>query len=232
MCGRINLTAAPHALAETFFLDQVPVVEPRYNISPGQDIGAVTPDPDSRGRLFRPLRWGLIPPGERSLQPGPRLINARSETVNTKRSFADSFAHRRCLVPVTGFYEWKKTPKGPRPYLFRRPDAGLFALAGLWSRWERPGGAIEDSCTILTTAANSLMRPIHHRMPVILPAGDWDFWLDLDPEKADLLLDRLRPAEPDSLVRHPVTPRVNRPDFDEPACLEPVAEDDGQLQLF
>ncbi len=233
MCGRVVLSAAPHALAETFLLDQVPELEPRFNISPGQDLGAVIPDKTSGGRRFKVLEWGLVPPHNQDSRSGPRLINARSETVAQKKSFADSFANRRCLIPVSGFYEWKKVGPLRKPYLFRRKDNGLFALAGLWSNWEYPGGSSRQSCTILTTEANSLMRPIHHRMPVILPQNDWKFWLDLPPEKADLLLARLKPAPIENWLAHRVSRQVNHPGFDKPECLTPVQdENSGQLPLF
>lgn len=233
MCGRINLTSAPHALAETFFLDEVPDLVPRYNISPGQDIAAVLPGQPGSGRVLRPLRWGLLPPRRPDEQAGPRLINARAETVAQKSSFAESFAQRRCLIPVTGFYEWKKSGSIRQPFLFRRRDHGLFALAGLWSRWEYPGGRREENGTILTCAANALMRPIHHRMPVLLPAHDWAAWLDTPADQADRLQAVLLPAPSGELVAHPVSRRVNRPEFDEPACLEPVPEEgDNQLALF
>ena len=233
MCGRINLTSAPHVLAETFFLDHVPDISPRFNICPGQNIGAVLAAPDSPGRRFRLMQWGLIPTNTRRPDDGPRLINARSETVAEKKSFAESFALRRCLVPVTGFYEWKKSGSGRQPYLFRRRDGEPFALAGLWSRWERPGEKSGETCTILTTSANSLMRPIHHRMPVVLPAADWKFWLDLPAEKVDLLHQMMKPAPAGDLVTHPVSREVNRPDFDDPRCLEPVRDEgDDQLALF
>ena len=233
MCGRIVLSAAPAALAETFRLDQVPEVEPRFNLSPEQDIGAVLAGPGSTGWRFRLLRWGLVPPHSRNPSFTPRLINARSETVAQKRSFADSFAARRCLIPVTGFYEWKKEGTIRQPYLFRRKDGGLFALAGLWSSWEYPGGKTRESCTILTTAANALMRPIHHRMPAILARGDWKFWLDLPGEKVDLLQEMLKPDPTGELLAYRVSRRVNRPEFDRPECLDPAPdEDSGQLPLF
>ena len=232
MCGRIVLSAPPHALAETFLLDQVPEVEPRFNISPGQDVAVVLPDPGTDCHRFRMLNWGLVPPHSRDPRSGPRLINARSETVAQKRSFADSFAARRCLIPVTGFYEWKKE-QGRQPYLFRRKDGGLFALAGLWSSWEYPGGKTLESCTILTTAANTLMRPIHHRMPAILPPADWKFWLDLPPKKADLLQEMLKPAPAGELLTHRVSRQVNHAEFDRPECLDPAPdENSGQLPLF
>ena len=233
MCGRINLIAAPHVLAERFYLDVVPELVPRYNIAPGQDIAAVVPNPDSAGRLLRPFRWGLVPPWSKGPTTGPKLINARSETVRDKPAFSDAFARRRCLVPVNGFYEWRKRDGGSWPFLFRRRDHDVFALAGIWERWEYPGQQVLETCSILTTAANATMRPIHHRMPVIVPEADWRLWFALEEDRQPAVLELLRPAPADLLVAHPVSQRVNSPRFDEPACVEPVEDDrKGQLNLF
>ncbi len=233
MCGRINLTSAPHVLAERFYLDMIPDLTPRYNIAPGQDIAAVVPNPRSEGRMLRAFRWGLEPPGNPHLGRAPKLINARSETVGNKPAFREAFAHRRCLIPVNGFYEWQKRSDGSQPYLFRRRDGDVFALAGLWGTWEYPGGRSIASCAILTTAANATMRPIHHRMPVVLPAADWKLWCDLPPDRLDDLSALLGPAPNDLLVTHPVSRRVNSASCDDPVCLEPVADERrGQLDLF
>ena len=233
MCGRIVLSVAPHRIAEEFFLDMVPEILPRYNIAPTQDIAAVLPNPHSAGNLVQKLRWGLVPHWSQGPDPAARLINARSETVMDKSSFRDSFRERRCLIPVNGFYEWQKRDGTPQPFLFQRRDKGLFALAGIWDRWEYPGGRQLNSCTILTTAANPVMRPIHHRMPVILPRRDWEMWLRLEPAQAETLTGLLKPLAGDDLLAAPVTRAVNRPDFDEPRCLEPIWDDPGgQLNLF
>ncbi len=136
-------------------------------------------------------------------------------------------------MPVNGFYEWQKDGRSSRPYLFRRRDHDVFALAGIWERWEYPGQQVLETCSILTTAANAVMRPIHHRMPVILPEADWRLWFDLDEARQEAVAALLRPAPADLLIAHPVTPRVNSPAFDDPACLEPVDDDrKGQLNLF
>ena len=233
MCGRINLTAAPHVLAERFYLDVAPDLAPRYNIAPGQDVAAVVPDPRSDGRLLRTFRWGLVPPWSPDPRIGPKLINARSETVRDKPAFREAFARRRCLVPVTGFYEWRKGDDGSQPFLVRRRDADVFALAGIWERWEYPGGQAVETCSILTAPANATMRPIHHRMPVIVPEADWRLWFDLAPERREAVAKLLRPAPADLLLAHPVSRRVNNPAWDDPACLEPVEDDrKGQLNLF
>ena len=237
MCGRINLTSAPHVLAERFYLDLAPAIRsglvPRYNIAPGTNIATVVRDPRAEGRVLRAMRWGLVPPWGEGPGSGRRLINARSETVREKPAFREAFAARRCLIPVNGFYEWRQDAGPARPFLFRRPDAGLFALAGLWETWRDADGRELDTCAILTTDANATMRPVHHRMPVILPAADWRLWCDLPAASLDEVAGLLRPAPADLLIAHPVSRRVNSPSCDEPACLEAVDDGaDGQLGLF
>jgi putative SOS response-associated peptidase YedK len=233
MCGRIVQSVAPHRLAEEFFLDMVPELEPRFNLAPTEDIAAVLPSPDSAGRLVHLMRWGLVPHWSAGPEVPARMINARSETVRQKTSFRESFEQRRCLIPVNGFYEWQKRDGLKQPFLFQRRDKGLFALAGLWDRWEYPGGRTLNSCTILTTGANAVMRPIHHRMPVILPHRDWEIWLRLGADQVDRLTDLLIPGTGDDLLAVPVSREVNRPSFDNPSCLEPIWDDPGgQLNLF
>ncbi|MCP4572263.1 MAG: SOS response-associated peptidase [bacterium] len=233
MCGRINLTSAPHVLAERFYLDLEPDLLPRYNIAPGTDIAVVAADPRAEHRILRAMRWGLVPPWSEGPKAGRQLINARGETVREKPAFREAFARRRCLIPVNGFYEWRPGPGPRRPYLFRRPDADLFALAGLWETWRGPDGREVETCAIVTTAANEVMRPIHHRMPVILPAADWRLWCDLPDASLDQVAGLLKPAPADLLLAHPVSRRVNSPSCDEPDCLEAVDDDTGdQLDLF
>jgi len=233
MCGRIVLTTAPHLLAERFFLDQVPDLVPSFNIPPGGDVAAVLPNPNSEGRLIHLLKWGLDLPWMQGPQPGPKLINARSETVTEKPAFREAFLHRRCLVPADGFYEWQKRAGGTQPYYFSAKDRQPLALAALWASHEYPGGRRVDSCTVLTTAANSLMRPVHHRMPVILPPEKWQAWLDLTQDPDVDLQGLLKPVASDILQSWPVTREVGQPAFDRPQCIEPVWDDpDGQLNLF
>ncbi len=233
MCGRIILTSAPHVLAEKFFLDLVPEVIPRYNIAPASEIAAVVVNPRSVGRLVKMFRWGLVPPWSKGPEVGAKMINARSETVLEKPSFKEAFLARRCLIPVDGFYEWQKRDGGKQPFVFQRKDRSVFALAGLWEQWQDPQGSDLETCTILTTAANSTMVPIHHRMPVVLSETDWKAWLEMPADQASQLLKLLKPCAPDVLLTHPVTPQVNKPAFDQPECLNPVWDDSpGQLNLF
>ena len=233
MCGRVVLTTAPHQLAARFFLDRVPELLPSFNIAPGGDIAAVLPNPVSEGRLVHTLKWGLELPWLKGPRPGPKLINARSETVLDKAAFSESYRQRRCLIPVDGFYEWQKRAGASQPFYFCGRNRETLALAGLWASHEYPGGHRVDACTILTTAANSLMRPVHHRMPVVLSADQWQTWLDLNSDPAGNLLELLKPTASDMLQSWPVTREVGRPAFDEPACIEPVWDDrGGQMNLF
>ena len=227
------MTAEPHEIAVRFFLDLVPELAPRFNIAPGQEICAVLPNPVSDGRLARFLVWGLKLPWLDGRPDPPKLINARGETVGEKPAFREAFARRRCLIPVSGFYEWQKRDDGKQPFYFSARDGRLLALAGLWESHDYPGNRRIDSCTIVTCAANGVMRPVHHRMPVILPEKDWELWLTLPPDKAADLHALLIPAAADILRAWPVTREMGNPSFDEPACVEPIWDDpDGQMNLF
>ena len=233
MCGRVVLSSAPHQLAERFYLDKVPQLIPRFNISPGQDIPAVILNPQSDGHMVHLLKWGLELPWKEGVQKGPKLINARSETILDKPAFRDSFRQRRCLVPADGFYEWQKRGSAKQPFYFSAKDGKTMALAGIYATQEYPGGHVVQSCSILTTAANSLMRPVHHRMPVILPQEDWRFWLGLPPEKVESLQELLKPLPSELIQSWPVSREVNSPQHDSPQCVEPIWDDQGgQLNLF
>ena len=123
--------------------------------------------PETQEREFADLKWGLVPSWANDPSIGNKLTNARSETVAEKPSFRHAFKQQRCLVLADGFYEWKREGKTKQPYYIRMKDGRLFAFAGLWERWETQEPALE-TCALLTTTSNDLMKPIHHRMPVIL----------------------------------------------------------------
>ncbi len=232
MCGRIVLVGAPRDIADTFVLDQVPDLVPSFNIPPGGVIASVTAGLDGKARILRKLVWGLVPPGPRHTGTAPRLINARAETIARKAAFAESFAKRRCLIPVNGFYEWKKNGDHNQPFLIRRTNGGLFALAGIWNHWEYPGGKSLDACAIITTTAAPFMSAIHHRMPLVIPPVHWQTWLAAPGEESHLHTLLEQPAQPD-LITHPVDPRVSDPGFDQPECLESWHPGhDGQLDMF
>jgi putative SOS response-associated peptidase YedK len=221
MCGRFTLTATPKAIAETFQVPELPGLEPRYNIAPTQAVAIVRPAAGETGRELEVVRWGLIPSWADDPAIGNRLINARSETAADKPSFRSAFKHRRCLIPTSGFYEWQKVGTKKQPHYIRQPDGGPFAFAGLWEHWEKDGGPI-DTCTILTTEANGLMRPIHDRMPLILGPEAWGPWLDPGTARPDLQA-LLRPCPDDWLTAFRVSTRVNNPKNEGPACIEPAA---------
>ena len=218
MCGRFLLNTPMEALAVQFEALARGGFGPRYNIAPTSPVPVVKTT--ELGRIITLHHWGLIPSWAKDPALGARLSNARGETVADKPSFRTSFRRRRCLIPADGFYEWQARPGASKqPWLIRPASGATLAFAGLWDLWEGHEGCLE-SCTIITTAANALMAPIHDRMPVVLQARDWAFWLD--PKTADLarLQALLRPAPEDVLTRHPVGPRVGNVNYDDPGLME------------
>jgi putative SOS response-associated peptidase YedK len=141
---------------------------------------------------------------------GARLINARSETVQEKPSFREALKKRRCIIPADGFYEWQRTATRKQPYFFHLGNNLPFGFAGLWDRWRSEDGEVIESCAILTTEANELLRPIHERMPVILQLEDHELWLDHDARTRGLLMDMLRPYPASEMVAYPVGTQVNK----------------------
>jgi putative SOS response-associated peptidase YedK len=219
MCARLFLPATAEELVEFLDAAGVPPLAPRFNIAPSQDLLVVRLDPSGERRAAF-LRWGLVPRWSKDPKIGNKLINARSETAARRGVFADSLRMRRCVVPAGGFYEWKKQGAVRQPYAVRA-KAGLLAIAGLWDSWERGGQRLE-TCTILTTTANAAIAPIHDRMPVLLEREQFGAWLDPERRDPDALAPLMRPYPADRLVVQPVSTRVNRPDFDDPACLDPA----------
>ena len=140
---------------------------------------------------------------------GARLINARSETVTEKPAFREAFKKRRCFIPADGFYEWQRTEGKKQPFFFQLKDGHPFGFAGLWDRWMGEDGKVTESCTILTTAANEVLAPVHDRMPVILHEEDYEQWLDKDERKRELLRDLLRPYPASEMNAYPVSTLVN-----------------------
>ena len=228
MCGRFTLTI-PAAEWASLFDVAPPDIEPRYNIAPSQDVAAIRIAVGADGPAGRELawpQWGFIPRWARD--PAGRPINARCETVSDKPTFRDSFRDRRCLIVADGFYEWRKEGRFKQPYWIRLAEGGPFAFAAVWDRWREPGGEPVDTCTILTTEANDRLRVLHDRMPVILDPGHHAAWLDLSTPTADLSA-LMRPLASDRVRYRAVSPRVNRPEYDDEACIQPV---EGQADLF
>ncbi|HKI36710.1 MAG TPA: SOS response-associated peptidase [Gemmataceae bacterium] len=221
MCGRFTLFASGDELARLFGFETagVPALEPRYNVAPTQPVAAVRLDDGRRALVL--LRWGLIPSWAKDPGIGNSLINARSETAAEKPSFRSAFRQRRCLVPASGFYEWQATGgKHKQPYHFRRRDGKPFAFAGLWERWHDGDGQPVETCAILTTEANAVVRPVHDRMPVILPPGDFAAWLDPRTPGAEVGA-LLRPYPAEEMTGVPVGRYVSNPRNEGPQCLTP-----------
>jgi putative SOS response-associated peptidase YedK len=217
MCGRFLLFSDPSTLADLFDLAAFPELSPRYNIAPTRPVAAVRTG--EAGRECVRLRWGLVPPWSRDAKEAP--INARAETAADKPTFRHALRKRRCLVPADGFYEWAAVGGRKQPYCFRPWEERPWAFAGLWERWQGPGGPVE-SCAILTTGANDLVRPVHDRMPVILPERHWAAWLDPEGQDVAELLPLLRPFPSDAMRAYPVGLLVNDPRNDGPGCLDPA----------
>ena len=192
MCGCFTQKESVQPLAEHLGLTVIPSLPPRYNIAPSQTVACVRTHPETQEREFADLKWGLVPSWANDPSIGHKLINAQSETVAEKASFRHAFKQQRCLVLADGFYEWKREGKMKQPYYIRMKDGRLFAFAGLWERWETQEPALE-TCALLTTTSNDLMKPIHHRMPVILPEFAFYSWLNPDLHNPMYLTGLLQP---------------------------------------
>ena len=221
MCGRYTLRNPRTALDEILEqpLPQLPLFEARYNVAPSQDVPVVLVRPGQAQRTCALVRWGLIPSWASDASIGNRLINARSETVATKPAFRAAFRQRRCLLPADGFYEWKGIGGKKQPYLICVGEGRPMAFAGLWEKWDCDGQTIE-SCTILTTEANERIRPLHERMPVILPKEDHGVWLDPTVKDSGVLQALLRPFPAEKMSFYPVSQVVNNARHDHPGCVE------------
>ncbi len=220
MCGRYALTTDPRKLARRFGAEPPPDLPPRYNVAPSQTIPIVRRE--AEGRRFALARWGLVPSWAKDLKLGYSTINARAETVARKPAFRSAFRRRRCLIPADGFYEWQASTqtKLTQPWFIALKDQEPMAFAGLWEHWTDPAGEVLESCCIIVTEANALMRPIHDRMPVILDPVNWDAWLDPEAHDPASLQALLMPYPANAMTAWPVGTKVNNPRHDAPDCLE------------
>jgi putative SOS response-associated peptidase YedK len=224
MCGRFTLRAPASVVAEQFAVFEIEPWKSRYNIAPTQPVVAVRMAAGGAkaesGRELVWLRWGLVPSWADDPSIGNRLINARAETAATKPAFRAAMRQRRCLVVADGFYEWQRAGKQKTPYLVRMRDDRPFGFAGLWESWEGPDHSAIESCTLLTTEANEVVRPIHDRMPVIIAPSDYQRWLDPTVANAEKIAPLLRPYPSDEMTAYAVSPLVNSPTNDDARCVE------------
>lgn len=224
MCGRFFLDAELDELDELVG----PFVEadrlaPRYNIAPSQPIPVVREDALGN-RQLKLLHWGLVPTWSKGPDPHYSMINARAETLAEKPAYRAAFRYRRCLIPASGFYEWHPTGRGlKQPYVIRRADHAPLFMAGLWEHWMGADGSELESCSIVVTAANKVVAPVHERMPVILDPANYGIWLDRNHQHTDDLMALLRPCDPDLLEVYPVSREVNNPQNEGARLIQPEA---------
>ena len=218
MCGRYELSSHPAAIALAFGLAHPPDIRPRYNIAPTQQVPIVRLNSAGERELTQ-VRWGLVPRWAKDPAIGVRMINARGETLTMKSAFRNAYARHRCLLPVNGFYEWQMTRAGKQPLHFGMQDGRPFGLAGLYERWLSPDGEVLDTCTIITTSASDALRPVHDRMPVIVPAPHYARWLNTaNADVADLVA----PWSGEPLRVYPVSTRVNAVSNDDARICDPI----------
>lgn len=220
MCGRFTLHFPVELLAEIFGLPELPGLIPRYNIAPTQAAAVIRSTQNAR-RLDL-FRWGLVPSWAKDSSAGTRMINARSESLPDKPAFRNAVRFRRCIVPASGFFEWKADGSRKIPYYIRLSEGSPMGFAGIWETWKTPEGAFIETFAILTTSANPLIAPIHDRMPVILHPDTYGLWLDKDVNNPGQLHPLYLPYPADLLTLYPVSTLVNSPRNDQPACIEPA----------
>jgi putative SOS response-associated peptidase YedK len=170
MCGRYSLTAVPTRVEAFLGASDGAVLRPRYNVAPGQDVPVAVAGPAGRRALVL-RRWGLVPRFARDPAAGARSANARVETAAEHPAFREAFRARRCLVPADGFYEWRRRRGGAEPHHVTLPDGALFAMAGLWERFEPPDGPALETCAVLTGPARGRVRELHARAPILVAPG-------------------------------------------------------------
>jgi putative SOS response-associated peptidase YedK len=226
MCGRYAIFGpiSRHRKDEELmleFLDHTTPFTPHYNAAPTQYLPVYRIDPE-RGPELTNLKWGLIPSWAKDQSIGPRLIIARSESVQEKPSFRSAFRYRRCLIPANGFYEWQALPNGKQPHYITVHNVGIIAFAGLWERWkDKATGEVIDSFTIITCEANELIGKVHERMPVILKEADYQTWLTGTAKEAKAMM---QPYPADEMLTHFVSTKVNRASYDAPELIERIGD--------
>lgn len=226
MCGRYSITTPLESVRRLFGAEgEVPAFGPRYNATPRSAMPVVRLEDGVRRIVL--LRWGLVPAWAKDSAIGDKLINARAETVAEKPSFKAAFRARRCLAIADGFYEWRRDGRVSQPFRIAMRNGSPFAVAALWERWAAPGHAALESFALLTTEANAVLAPIHHRMPVILEAGQQAAWLDPGSDSKNLRA-LLQPHRPEPMHAYPIGRDVNNPRHDRAEILVPVP-DQGRL---
>lgn len=218
MCGRFTLTRSAAEIAEHFGLAAAPALAPRFNVAPTQRVLVVREVQGTREAAA--LHWGLVPFWAQHPRDAAKHINARVETLAERPAFREAAEHRRCLVPADGFYEWRGARGVREPFHIALAQGELFAMAGLWERWQPRDGAALESVAIVTTAATPSLAPLHDRMPLLVDPEGYDAWLDPSARDVAAVLARLPAARGAALRLRRVSTRVNDIRNDDPRCLE------------
>jgi len=233
MCGRYRLSRRKQLVNEYFgSASGEEDWSPRYNIAPTQPVPVIRQNPKEPVRELSLMRWGLIPYWAKDLSGAARMINARSETADTKPAYRDPLKLRRCLIPADGFYEWAKTANGKQPYCFEVNNGELFAFAGLWDGWKDSTGNWIRTCSILTTTPNAVTSAVHDRMPVILDPDCYDLWLDPGMRDVSTVSELLKAYDARMMRSYPVSTRINHVANDDVQCSRPVELAQTQNRLF
>jgi putative SOS response-associated peptidase YedK len=226
MCGRFTITVSIDELRDYLKEDYDIDLEerlfdlPRYNVSPGQDVIAIIND-GKKNRVGL-LRWGFLPSFAKDETLAYSMINAKSETLSEKPSYQEAFKSKRCIILADGFYEWMKDKSDKKPMYIHKKDKSIFPMAGLWNTWTKPDGTKIHTCTIVTTEANDLMKPVHDRMPVILEASSKTLWLNPGEKNISTLSRLLKPYDANAMSLYPVSTLVNTAKNDSPLCIQAV----------
>ncbi|HVC51876.1 MAG TPA: SOS response-associated peptidase [Stellaceae bacterium] len=225
MCGRARLSTDVSEIKLVFGVppDQpTPNFAPTWNLAPTDMLPIVRYNPRAGARSLDLMRWGLVPFWAKDIKIGFSTINAKAEGLETRPAFREAFSRRRCLVPVDNFYEWQKLGKERQPYAIALADRRVMALAGLWELWRSPQGETVRSFTIVTTAANALLAPLHDRMPMILAPEAWPAWLGEVAAEPAQLKALLGPYPDAGLTLWPVDKRVGNVKNNDPRLIEPI----------
>lgn len=226
MCGRYALAFIQGFKTRFEVIDLQARLEPRFNIAPTEDAPVIRRE---GGNIAVSMRWGLVPFWAKDLKIGNRLINARAETVDKRPAFRAALKRRRCLVPATGFYEWKREKDSKVPFYLHMKDDSMFAFAGLYERWGAQDGRTVQSFTIVTCKPNSVASEIHNRMPVILRREDESRWISEEPLGDQELKGMLLPFPSDEMESHRVSTEINNPRVDNEELILPVRRAHGSL---
>lgn len=219
MCGRISAHIPATEVAELFNLPEIPQLKDRFNITPSQHVAVVRNQGD-HNRLDL-LKWGLVPVWAKDSNIGSQLISARCETVLEKPAFRHAIKYRRCIIPVSGFYEWERSGEHKKqPWYIRMTDDSPLCLAGLWEAWKMPSGNELETFAIVTTASNELIAPLNESMPLILQPDSCALWLSHNMHDPEQLLPFYQPFPASALTAYKVSDLVNNPHVDSPACIE------------